>query len=292
VTGRRTAAEWGRPVVPVEPAIDVLIGTAGRTAELAVTLAGLAAQDGPAFRVIVSDQSDEHPMGDDPAVQAMLRVLRVQGRDPRVLRHLPRRGLAEQRDFLLSQATAGLVLFLDDDVWLEPGTVERMATALDRLRCGFVGMAPQGLSYLEDRRPAEHAPFAAWAGPVKPERIRRGSPGMERWTLHNAANLVHLAAEQTLGEEGWLPYRIAWIGACVLYRRQALLDAGGFGFWRDLPAEHAGEDVAVQWRIMERDGGAGLLPSGAVHLEAPTTIPLRLVDAPDVVFAEHDHLVP
>jgi hypothetical protein len=41
---------------------------------------------------------------------------------------------------------------------------------------------------------------------------------------------------------------------------------------------------------MEREGGAGLLPSGAVHLEAPTTIPLRLVDAPDVVFAADGRL--
>jgi hypothetical protein len=88
VSGRRTAAEWGRPPEPHEPAIDVLIGTVGRTAELAVTLAGLAAQDGPAFRVIISDQSDDHPMGADPAVQAMLRVLAVQGRQPEVLRHL------------------------------------------------------------------------------------------------------------------------------------------------------------------------------------------------------------
>jgi GT2 family glycosyltransferase len=290
MSGRRTAAEWGLPPAPAAPAIDVLVGTAGRTAELAVTLAGLAAQDGPAFRVVISDQSDDHAMSEDPAVQAMLRVLAVQGRDPQVLRHLPRRGLAEQRDFLLGRATADLVLFLDDDVWLEPGSVERMATALERLRCGFVGMAPQGLSYLADRRPQEHAPFAVWEGPVEPERIRRDTPGMARWTLHNAANLVHLAAEQPLGEEGWVAYRIAWVGACVLYRRQALLDAGGFGFWRELPAEHAGEDVAVQWRIMEREGGAGLLPSGAVHLEAPTTIPVRLVDAPDVVFAQDDRL--
>lgn len=290
MSGRRTAAEWGLPPSPVPPAIDVLIGTVGRTSELAVTLASLAAQDGPAFRVIMSDQSDDAPMADDPAVQAMLRVLAVQGRDPRVLRHLPRRGLAEQRDFLLAQSTADLVLFLDDDVWLEPGSVERMADALERLGCGFVGMAPQGLSYLEDRRPHEHEPFALWEGRVEPERIRRDSPGMARWALHNAANLVHVAADHSFGEEGWAPYRIAWVGACVLYRRRALLDAGGFGFWRQLPAQHAGEDVAVQWRIMEREGGAGILPSGAVHLEAPTTVPVRLVDAPDVVLPKDDRL--
>lgn len=35
---------------------------------------------------------------------------------------------------------------------------------------------------------------------------------------------------------------------------------------------------------MERFGGAGILPSGAVHLEAPTTVPVRDVDAFDVLF--------
>jgi hypothetical protein len=41
---------------------------------------------------------------------------------------------------------------------------------------------------------------------------------------------------------------------------------------------------------MERHGAAGLLPSGAVHLEAPTTVPDRTVEARDVVFADR-HLV-
>jgi hypothetical protein len=35
---------------------------------------------------------------------------------------------------------------------------------------------------------------------------------------------------------------------------------------------------------MERYGGAGILPSGAVHLESPTTVPDRSTDAADVVF--------
>ncbi|MCU1474382.1 glycosyltransferase family 2 protein [Amnibacterium sp.] len=282
---RRTAAEWASHAPAPEPLVDVLIGTVGRTGELAVTLAGLAAQDDPPFRVLVSDQSDTHPAATDPAVQAMFRVLEVQGRQPRLLRHRPRRGIAEHRDFLLRQATADAVLFLDDDVWLEPGALQRLHEALSTLACGFVGMAPQGLSYLDDRRPQEQQPFERWDGPVRPERIRRGEPGFERWTLHNAANLVHVAADQADAARGWVPYRIAWIGACVLYRRAALVECGGFGFWSDLPPAHAGEDVVAQWRVMERYGAAGLLPSGAVHLEAPTTIPNREVDAPDVVFA-------
>jgi hypothetical protein len=37
---------------------------------------------------------------------------------------------------------------------------------------------------------------------------------------------------------------------------------------------------------MERYGAAGILPSGAVHLESPTTVTDRRVEAYDVVLAE------
>jgi len=283
---RRTARDWAKPGRPAEPVIDVLVPTSGRIAELAVVLAGLAAQDDPPFRVTISDQSDDHAMADAPAVQAMLRVLAAQGREVRVLRHLPRLGIAEHRAFLLAQATAPSVLFLDDDVWPEPGLLATLRSALDSLGCGVVGAAQQGLSFLDDVRPHEEAPFSTWADRVEPERLRPDSPGTERWTLHNAANLTHIAARTELPEQGWLPYRVAWLAGCVLYRRDALLEVGGFDFWRDLPPEHGGEDVVVQWRVMERFGGAGVLPSGAVHLEAPTSIPDRTVDAVHAVFEE------
>lgn len=286
MTSRRTAAVWAAPPAASEPTIDVLVPTSGRLTELAVVLAGLAAQDDPPFRVIVSDQSDDHAMAIEPAVQAMLRVLEVQGREPRVLRHLPRRGLAEHRAFLLDQAAAEYVLFLDDDVWPEPGLLAVLHGAIEQLGCGVVGAAQQGLSFLGDERPAEQAPFTPWVGGVRPERLRAGSPGTERWTLHNAANLTHIAARTDLPAAGWLPYRVAWVAGCVLYRRAALVEAGGFDFWPRLPANHGGEDVAAQWRVMERFGGAGVLPSGAVHLEAPTTVPDRSVDAATAVFDE------
>jgi hypothetical protein len=69
----------------------------------------------------------------------------------------------------------------------------------------------------------------------------------------------------------------------VLYDVEALRAVGGFEFWRDLPEEHAGEDVLAQIRVMERFGGCGILPSGAYHQELPTTIPNRTVDAPLVL---------
>ena len=283
----KTSEQWARqPDRPDKAAVDVLVPTCNRPAELAVTLAGLAAQQEPAFAVVVSDQSAGQPAWDHPAAAAMVRVLEAQGRPVTLLRHLPRRGLAEHRQFLLDQSTAEQCLFLDDDVWLEPGALERLSQALAELQCGFVGMAPQGLSFLDDRRPEQTAAFSAWEGPVAPERIRPGSPEFERWPLHNAANLSHLSAELALQPGDWVPYRVAWLGGCVLYRREALNDAGGFRFWTSLPADHAGEDVVAQWQVMERYGGAGILPSGAVHLEAPTTVTDRRVEAHDVVLRQ------
>jgi GT2 family glycosyltransferase len=284
VSTARWSGAWGRDGRSDDaPDVDVLIPTVGRTAELATTLAGLAAQTDASFRVVLSDQSETSDVASRPAVAAMVRVLEAQGRPVTLLTHPERRGLAEHRQFLLDRASAPAVLFLDDDVWLEPGSVSRMLDALRTLGCGFVGSAVQGLSYLADRRPHETSPFEPWDGPVVPEVIRRGSPGFERWSLHNAANLAHVAASLDVEPGGWVPYRVAWVGACVLYDRAALVEVGGFEFWDTLPVGHAGEDVVAQWRVMERFGGAGIVPSGAVHLEAPTTVTDRSVDAPDVV---------
>lgn len=286
---QRSAGSWGQsPEPPSEPpSVDVLIPTCDRPAELAVTLAGLAAQQEPSFRVVISDQSLEQPSWESPAPLAMIRVLRAQGREVVALQHRPRRGLAEHRHFLLEQAQAPQCLFLDDDIWLEPGALQRMSEALTQLRCGFVGMAPQGLSFLEDRRPQEVVTFERWEGTVEPERIRPDLPGFGRWPLHNAANLTHLSAELGLRPDEWVPYKVAWLGGCALYDRKALKATGGFRFWPLLPPEHAGEDVVAQWRVMEKFGGAGILPSGSVHLESPTTVSDRRVEAYRVVLREN-----
>jgi hypothetical protein len=269
--------------VHAQPTLEILIPTADRPAELAVTLSGLAAQRAR-FDVLVSDQSLRSPAADSPVVSAMVRVLEAQGHGVSIARHLPRRGLAEQRAALLQRSSADQVLYLDDDIWLAPGAVLMLVDAIAELGCGFVGMAPQGLSFVGDVRPDEHVPFEAWTGPVVPEVVRPGTDAFARWTLHNAANLIHLAAEVGASPEAPVAYRVAWIGACVLYDRAALVGSGGYDFWADLPADHAGEDVVAQWRVMDRHGGAGLLPSLAVHLESPTTIPARDHDAVAAVF--------
>jgi GT2 family glycosyltransferase len=258
--------------------IEVLVPTRGRPAELATTLAGLAAQDHP-FDVLVSDQSDGPAGFDDPPAQAMVRVLRAQGRTVRTVRHVPRRGIGEHRAFLLGCSRAEFVLFLDDDVWLAPGTVARLHAAITELGCGVVGAAMQGLSHIDDERPEELGTFERWEGRPHPERLEPGSPQWERWRLHNAANPVHLARRHVRPGEPWVAYKVAWIAGCVLYDRAALQAVGGFDFWRDVPESAVGEDVVAEQRVMARFGGAGILPSGAVHLESDTTIPDRPVTA-------------
>ncbi|SDZ38921.1 Glycosyltransferase like family 2 [Micromonospora pattaloongensis] len=259
--------------------LDVLIPTRNRPAELATTLAGLAAQSGPAgFAVVVSDQSDDEPGWAAPAPAAMVRVLRHRGHPVLLTRHLPRRGLAEHRAALLANSTARHVLLLDDDVWLEPYAVARLLTALRELRCGFVGNAVHGLSYADDERPEQHDGYEEWAGRPVPEDVRPGTPQWQRARIHPAANLLHVTRKLGLAPGEWRAYKVSWIGGCVLFDRAKLVAAGGFDFWRRVPANHQGEDAAAQLAVMRRYGGAGVVPSGAYHLEAPTTVTDRGVE--------------
>ncbi|GAB3408295.1 glycosyltransferase family 2 protein [Massilia agilis] len=267
--------------------VDVLIPTRNRPAALAVTLAALGAQSGGPLRIVVSDQSDGASVYDDAQVTAVLRYLVARGHPVEALRHLPRRGMAEQRAFLLAQAQAPCCLFLDDDVILEPDLVERLYRSLVAQGCGFVGSALHGLSYLGQVRPwQEHIAF--WDGPVLPEVVRPGGRAWARHHLHSAANLFHVQGRLGLTRDSERHYRVAWIGGCVLFDTARLRECGGFDFWRALPPEHCGEDVVAQLRVMERYGGCGLIPSGAYHMELPTTVDTREVDAPQVLLGGDD----
>ena len=266
--------------------LDVLIPTYRRPAALAVTLCSLTAQTLPEFRVVVSDQTEEYDATAAGEVQAVVRLLRARGRPVELHRHLPRQGLAEQRAFLLDEARAPYALFLDDDVICEPSLLDRLLAVMQREGCGFVGAPLVGLSYLDDERPHEQA-HERWDGPVLPEDVQPGSAAWQRHRLHNAANPWHVAARLGLRDDDAYVYRVAWVGGCVLYDVAKLRAVGGFGFWRDLPARHCGEDVLAQLRVMRAYGGCGVLPSGAYHQELPTTVVDRTVDAPHALAAVH-----
>lgn len=265
------------------PLLDVLIPSCDRPEALAVTLTSLGAQTLRAFRVVVSDQSERPDLPDGavaaPEVRTPLRLLAARARQVETHRHLPRRGLAEHRQFLLDQARARYALFLDDDVLCEPDLLERLLAVLVDQRCGFVGMPLVGLSHLSDVRPHQQA-IEPWDGPVEPERITPDDPRWNRHQLHSAANAWHVQERLGLEPSSPLLYKVAWIGGCVMYDVAKLRAVGGFEFWRELPPEHCGEDVLAQLRVMAEYGGCGVLPTGAFHQQLPTTVPDRNHDAP------------
>jgi Glycosyl transferase family 2 len=234
-----------------------------------MTLSGVAAQTLRDLHVIVADQSQE-PTSDSQVVQTLRRVIEIRGGSVEWHYRPPVHGIAEQRDFLLKQATAPAVLYLDDDVLMEPWVVERLLMVLNSEHCGFVGAFPAGLSHLHDVRPQQQI-IEYWDGPVATEVVEPGSPQWERWQLHRAANLYHLS--QSVPRDT-LPrlYKVAWIASCILYDREKLLAVGGFSFWNRLPCYHSGEEVLVQNLLMRRWGGCAILPSGTYYSQVPTTV--------------------
>jgi glycosyltransferase involved in cell wall biosynthesis len=266
----------------VRETIDVLVPTRNRPAALAVTLTSLAFQTWPALRIVIADQSDGEGVYAHGEVQAVLRYLRASGRQVETWRNLPRRGMAQQRAFLLEQAQSHYCLFVDDDVLLEPELAARLYAVIEAEGCGFVGSALHGLSFLGQERPTQEA-IEFWDGPVMPETVRPGTAAWARHHLHSAANLFHVQSRLGIGTEETRLYKVAWVGGCVLFDTACLRAAGGYDFWRDLPPQHCGEDVLAQQRVMARYGGCAILPSGAYHMELPTTVTARAIDAPHVL---------
>ncbi len=248
--------------------VDVLIATYNRPESLIMTLAGVAAQSRRDLRVIVADQSDE-PVGERQTVVTLRRVIEARGGCVEWYTRPQYYGIAEQRNFLLECASADAVLYLDDDVLMEPWVVERLLEVLRAEDCGFVGAFPAGLSHRDDIRPEQQV-VEPWVGCVRPEVVEPGSPAWERWQLHRAANTFHAAQRLTSGE--CIRYKVAWVASCILYDRAKLLEVGGFSFWSRLPRFHSGEEVLVQNLLMRRWGGCAILPSGTYYAQTPTTV--------------------
>lgn len=233
-----------------------------------MVLAGLVEQNIGPLHLIVSDQS-EKPCLDSPVVQSLLRVFEARHGSVDWHYRLPSRGIAEQRQFLLEQSSARDVLYLDDDVLMEPWVVRELVETLHEEKCGFVGAFPAGLSYLNDIRPSQQK-IEYWDKPVTPEIVEPDSPEWDRFHLHRAANLYHVSLTLAPGEIR--RYKVAWIASCILYDREKLLDVGGFSFWPRLPRYHSGEEVLVQNLLMRRWGGCAIIPSGTYFSELPSTV--------------------
>lgn len=263
--------------------VTILIPTKNRQTALAATLTSLLAQTFCDFSIIISDQSTRYTIAHLPTFQTLQRIFHQKDIPLIFIKHLPEKGMAEQRQFLLEQSDSPYSLFLDDDCILESFVVDSLFKAIKKKSCGFVGQAVIGLSYVHDKRPLEQT-ILFWNNRVMPEKIRPNSKKWQRYVLHNAANIYHVQKKIGASPKRFKMYKIAWIGGCVLYNTKKLKDVGGFNFWKDLPKKHAGEDVVAQIRVMEKYGGCGIIPSGVYHQELPTTIPYRKVNAPEFFY--------
>lgn len=251
------------------PLIDILLPTCNRLPSLTMVLSGIASQTAlNRCALIVSEQSDESA-ADSRVVQSLRRIIEARNAPIAWHRRATRKGIAEQRDFLLDQSKSPYVLYLDDDVFMEPWVVGRMVDTIIEQQCGFVGAFPTGLSYKDDVRPEQQI-IEYWEGCVRPEAVDPDSPQWERAQLHRAANAYHAA--RALAPDEQRLYRVAWVACCVLYDRAKLLEVGGFKFWSRLPRYHSGEEVLVQNLLMRRWGGCAILPSGTYHSEMPSTV--------------------
>jgi len=251
------------------PLIDILLPTCNRLSSLIMVLSGIASQTAlNRCAVIVSEQSDESA-ADSRVIQSLRRIIEARNAPVAWHRRSVRKGIAEQRDFLLRQSRSPYVLYLDDDVFMEPWVVGQLVDTIIDHQCGFVGAFPTGLSFRDDVRPAQQV-IEYWEGCVRPEAVDPDSPQWERAQLHRAANAYHVARTLPAGEHRL--YRVAWVACCVLYDRAKLLEVGGFKFWSRLARYHSGEEVLVQNLLMRRWGGCAILPSGTYHSEMPSTV--------------------
>lgn len=266
--------------------VDVLVPTCDRPESLAVTLTCLHAQTRRPDRVILADQG-ERPCLDSRLVTAVVRVMRIAGVDVEVVRNLPRRGMAQQRQLLLECARAPYVWYLDDDILVEPDLLQRLLDAMLLAGCGYVGSFPNSPSAVTSHAPVDQLPpdvvMEPWYGTVEPEVVLPDSPAWYRYRLHFAAHQYKSCVRSVIDKENPVLYRVAWSGACFLADTAKLREVGGFDFWRRLPPAHSGEDVVAQLRLQARHGAAGLAPSGAWHQEVRTTRQGGELDAPRVL---------
>jgi glycosyltransferase involved in cell wall biosynthesis len=258
--------------------LEILIPTKDRVTALIATLTSLYYQSYSNFNIIISDQS-QYDIGQNQTLKTLINLFRLKNINISIYRNLPPKGITEQRQFLFEKSKTELILYLDDDLILEPFVIKNSFKTIKIQNCGFVGMGLIGPSFVNDIRPNEQN-IEFWQTKVKPEKILPYSKKWQRYQLHNAANLLHVQQKLKLKPTDIKPYKIAWVGACVLYNRNKLKKIGAYSYWEKIPQNAVGEDVYTQQKLMARFGACAILPSGVYHQELETTINDRNFDIP------------
>ncbi|MUG95927.1 glycosyltransferase [Scytonema sp. UIC 10036] len=162
------------------PLISVIIPTYGREEPLRDSIADVLKQDYPNFEVLVVDQTPEHK----PEIEAYLEELSRTGKIKWF--RLEWASLPGARNYAVRRATGDIILFIDDDVQLQPGFLAAHAKnyveqpevgavagrVFDRMKLGDSG----GNLQIEYLPPQAMDPGIAWyhidlVHTVKPQQV-------------------------------------------------------------------------------------------------------------------------
>jgi GT2 family glycosyltransferase len=131
----------------LSPLVSVIIPTYGREEPLQDTILDVLQQDYPHYEVIVVDQTATH----QPQIQAFLDAKAADGKIQ--LFRLTWASLPGARNFAVRRAKGEILLFIDDDVRLEPGFISAHAQNYDRSEVGAVAGRVFDRMKLSDHQP-------------------------------------------------------------------------------------------------------------------------------------------
>ncbi|WP_239121238.1 MULTISPECIES: hormogonium polysaccharide biosynthesis glycosyltransferase HpsN [Spirulina sp. CCY15215] len=114
------------------PSISVIIPTYGREVVLCDSIADILKQDYPDFEILVVDQTQKHDSDTETYLQDLADTGKI-----RWLR-LDWASLPGARNYGVRQAKGEIVVFIDDDVQMEPGYLRNHARNYDRPEVGAV----------------------------------------------------------------------------------------------------------------------------------------------------------
>jgi len=214
------------------PAFALIIPTADRATSLHRTLLSVAEQDVLPRRIVIAD----HSTTDE--TQRVVESFRGRLATAVEFRRCRRAGAAVQRNQGAAGATEPILLFMDDDIRLEPGCFEAMlqpfADDADS-RLGGVGAVNLTCHYGNPSR------LSRW---VFDRLAEHKSPSYAGRLIGPALNLM-----PAVGEPG-MRSPADWLAAgCVAYRREAF-EVTGFG--THFARYSLGEDVELSARVARR----------------------------------------
>lgn len=200
--------------VRIRPKLSIIVCTHNRPDDVAACLVALAAQQRPEAEIIVIDSASA------PPARARLQAL-LAGMPQVRARFLAEPGLSRARNTAVAMSAGDWLALLDDDAVAAPDWLDQVLALIGRLpeRAGVVGLRTE---------------------PIWPDGTQPELPALWR---------TYLSVVERDGE-GERTHDPQFVGANMLFRRQVVIEAGGFPdrLSRIGPLLLSGEDVYVAER--------------------------------------------